>query len=105
MFRHRSATPAGDADNGEESSGDTIPNAAEPQPKRASARTTNAPRFAVTDVILSAVHPALSARLSRPLVYVSGCYGCRPSAGPERKTIRKSDSSNVTGRLGLGPCN
>ena len=56
------------------------PNAAEPQPKRASAHTTNAPRFAVTDVILSAVHPALRARLSRPLVYVSGCYGCRTSA-------------------------
>jgi hypothetical protein len=56
------------------------PNAAEPQPKRTSARTTNAPRFAVTDVILSAVHPALRARLSRPLVSVSGCYGCRTSA-------------------------
>jgi len=52
------------------------PNAAEPQPKRASARTTNATRFAVIDVILSAVHPALRARLSRPLVYVGGCYGC-----------------------------
>ena len=59
---------------------DFLPNAAEPQPKRASARTTNAPRFAVTDVILSAVHPALRARLSRPLVYVSGCYGRRTSA-------------------------
>src|SRR5271166_3391934 len=61
-------------------SGGETPNAAEPQPKRASARTTNAPRFAVTDIILSAVHPALRARLSRPLVYVSGCYGCRTSA-------------------------
>jgi len=30
------------------SSGDTVPNAAKPQPRRASAPTTNTPRFAVT---------------------------------------------------------
>ena len=36
-----------------------IPNAAEPQPKRTPARTSNAPRFAVVDTISSAVHPAI----------------------------------------------
>ena len=56
------------------------PNAAEPQPKRTPARTSNAPRFAVVDTISSAVHPAIEALLSGPLVYVSGCYGCRTSA-------------------------
>jgi len=56
------------------------PNAAKPQPRRTSAPTTNTPRFAVTDVILSAVHPALKAHSSRPLVHFSGSYECRPSA-------------------------
>ena len=59
---------------------DTHPNAAEPQPKGLAARTTNAPRFVVIDVIPSAVHPALKAHLSGPLVHFSGCYGCRTSS-------------------------
>ena len=60
--------------------GTDIPNAAEPQPKRSSARTPTAPRFTAIDVIPSSVHPALKAQLSRPLVHFSGCFGCRHSA-------------------------
>ena len=58
----------------------SAPNAAEPQPKRTPARTPNATRFVCVDTISSAVHPVIEALLSGPLVYVSGCYGCRPSA-------------------------
>ena len=41
------------------------PNAAEPQPRRITVRTPNAPRFAVIDVIPSAVHPAIMAQFEQ----------------------------------------
>ena len=75
--------------------GSDSPNAAEPQPKRTSAHTPNAPRFADIDTISFAVHPAIEALLSGPLVYVSGCYGCRTSAGPEWQSLRKSGLISV----------
>ena len=42
-----------------------LPNAAEPQPRRIIVRTPNAPRFAVIDVIPSAVHPAIMAQFEQ----------------------------------------